>query len=388
MYIERLDDYGRGITYVDNKITFVYDALIGEEVEIKIVKNKKKYNEAIVTNYLKKSNNRCIPKCPYFNKCGGCNLLHMDYESQLKFKINKVNNILKKFGNIDFKITKIEKTNNYFYRNKITLHKLGYYSTNSNDVIKIDECLIADSKINKIIKEIKELENIEETIIRCSKNSSMLVFKTNSFIDVKDIDVDNIVVDKDNYLKVLKGEEYIKEQLGDLEFIISPNSFFQVNTEGALKLYNKVLEFSELKKDENVLDLFCGTGTIGIFLSRFCNSVIGIEINKLAVDDAIKNKKLNHIDNIDFICDDASNVNVQNIDVVVVDPPRSGLNKKIINYLINIKAKKIVYVSCDPITLARDLKELNNFYDIKNIELVDMFPNTYHVECVCVLNLK
>ena len=143
-----------------------------------------------------------------------------------------------------------------------------------------------------------------------------------------------------------------------------------------------------MNEKDNVLDLYCGTGTIGMFLASHCNSVLGIEINKYAVLDAVKNKKLNHVENIDFICDDATNINVDNIDSIVVDPPRSGLTNKLISYLINLKAKKIVYVSCDPVTLSRDLKLLSDVYNISDITLFNMFPKTEHVESVCLLELK
>lgn len=397
MLIEKLDHYGRGITYIDNKITFVNNALPKEEVEVEIDNEKKKFNEAKVKRYLKYSDLREEPFCPYFGECGGCDLCHINYDEQLKFKLNKVNEIIKKFGDINYEIKDITKTNKKFYRNKATFHvneKIGYYKEKTNEIIPIDKCRIVNDKINNLLNQLKlmNLNNIYEVVIRVSdyNNESMVILKTNSFIDIdiSKLDCDNIIIYRKGYCKVLKGKGYIIEKLDDLKFIISPDSFFQVNTDGASKLYNKVLEFSQLKKEDKVLDLFCGTGTIGLYLSNYCESVIGVEINKSAVNDAIKNKKLNHIKNIDFICDDVSNVNIKNIDVVVVDPPRSGLNKKMIEYLTNLDSRKIVYVSCDPITLARDLKMLKEKYNIKKIELVDMFPWTYHCETICVLERK
>ena len=395
MYIEKLDNKGRGICFVDNKITFVENALPDEEVDIEITNSKSKYNEAKVKNYNKLSKDRVEVKCPYYDVCGGCDLLHLNYEKELEFKKNKVSNLLKKFGNIDYNITKIISPLEYNYRNKATFHvkeKIGYYKKKTYEIIPIDNCLLVDNKINNIINKIKNfnLKNIYEIVIRIGTIDNMLIIKSNGDVsgEFKTLDLSSIVLYKDKKYQTIKGNDYIITKLGELQFIVSPDSFFQVNTKCALELYNKVLEYADLKETDNVLDLYCGTGTIGLFLASHCNYVTGIEINKYAVEDAIKNKKLNHIRNIDFICDDATNVNVNDIDVVVVDPPRSGLNEKLINYLMNIDSKRIVYVSCDPVTLARDLKMLNNKYNISDITLFNMFSKTEHVETVVLLNKK
>ena len=395
MYIEKLDNKGRGICFVDNKITFVENALPDEEVDIEITNSKSKYNEAKVKNYNKLSKDRVEVKCPYYDVCGGCDLLHLNYEKELEFKKNKVSNLLKKFGNIDYNITKIISPLEYNYRNKATFHvkeKIGYYKKKTYEIIPIDNSLLVDNKINNIINKIKNfnLKNIYEIVIRIGTIDNMLIIKSNGDVsgEFKTLDLSSIVLYKDKKYQTIKGNDYIITKLGELQFIVSPDSFFQVNTKCALELYNKVLEYADLKETDNVLDLYCGTGTIGLFLASHCNYVTGIEINKYAVEDAIKNKKLNHIRNIDFICDDATNVNVNDIDVVVVDPPRSGLNEKLINYLMNIDSKRIVYVSCDPVTLARDLKMLNNKYNISDITLFNMFSKTEHVETVVLLNKK
>lgn len=397
MKIEKLDHNGRGITFVDNKITFVQNALPGEAVDIEITNSKKKFQEAVVKKYLEVSKDRVEVTCPYYEACGGCDLLHLDNKKQLEFKLFKVNEILKKFSHIDFNIEKIIENSFSNYRNKATFQvkeEVGYYQKKSYDLIPIDNCLIVDERINELLRKIKKLnlKNIYQVVIRASKNvdETMIIFKSNGDIeiDLDGLDVTSVVLFKDNKYETIKGKDYILEKLGDLEFIISPDSFFQVNTNGALNLYNQVLKYADLKGNEKVLDLYCGTGTIGLFLSRFCDSVIGVEINKYAIDDAIKNKKLNHIENIDFICDDAANVTFKDLDLVVVDPPRKGLDDKAVNYLLNLKSKKIIYVSCDPVTLARDLEKLNVSYDVKDITLVDMFGNTYHVETIVLLNLK
>ena len=399
-----LDHYGRGIGKSENKTVFIDNALITEEVEIEITKNKKNYSEALVTKYIKTSSNRVVPKCPYYEECGGCNIMHMEYSSQLQFKENKVKEILKKFADIDESTIKnIVPTKELNYRNKVTLQvkeKIGLYKKTSYELININECLICNHKINKIIKILNNinLNGINQIIIKVSDYSEeiMIVFYLEKDINEEKIinelkgSCTNIIVKYKNKSKALYGTNYITEKIGDYLFRISADSFFQVNNDGMHKLYELVKEHANIDKKSNVLDLYCGTGTIGIYLSNTCNNVIGIEINEYAVKDAIKNKEINHINNIDFICDDVSNIidKYKDIDTVIVDPPRSGLNSGLIANVLNINPKKVIYVSCDPITLARDLKQFKELYDINMIIPVDMFTNTYHVECVAVLNKK
>ena len=188
--------------------------------------------------------------------------------------------------------------------------------------------------------------------------------------------------------KVTKGNGYIEENIGDLKFIISPTSFFQVNNVGMINIYNKVLDYVD---GGNILDLYCGTGTIGIYVSKKADKVLGIEINEEAIKDALLNKKINNINNVDFISGDVGTVLSKNkfkFDIVIVDPPRAGLDNNSINNIIKINPKKIIYVSCDPVTLARDLNILKEYYDVLEITPFDMFSNTYHVECVCLLIMK
>ena len=392
MVIEKLDNKGRGICFINNKITFVENALPGEDVDVEIFNEKKKYNEAKVIKYNKKSSDRACVDCKYYGICGGCDLLHMDHSKELEFKIKKVEDILKKFGGIEYKINEIISPNIYNYRNKATFQvnkKLGYFKKRTNDLIEIDNCLLVDERINNLINIIKELDliNIEQIVIRTSPNEIMLIIKSTGKIDDRfsSLDVDSIVINKNGNYKTIKGPGYIVESLGEYKFIVQPDSFFQVNSIAAKLLYDKVLEYASLKGNEKVLDLYCGTGTIGSYISKYADSVVGVEINKYAIEDAIKNKKLNHIRNIDFICSDASNVDLAGFDLVIVDPPRSGLDNKTNDYLKTINPKKIIYVSCDPVTLARDLKDLSDKYDIKDICLVNMFPRTEHVETVVKL---
>lgn len=385
--IEKLDHFGRGIAKVNNVPIFVENALIDEEVETLITKEKKNYMEGIVSKYLKKSPLRMESKCPYYDKCGGCDLLHLSYDEQLKFKENKVKEIIKKFSGLEC-VNSIVGSKQFNYRNKVTLQvnkDIGYFKKRTNDIIAIDKCLLVDDKINKIIAELKNVDvsKINKIVIRVTNLESMVVFYGNITNKIN-LDVDTIIVNN----KVIKGNGYIKENINGLNFIISPTSFFQVNNIGMINIYNKVLDYID---GGNVLDLYCGTGTIGIYVSKKANKVLGIELNKEAVKDALFNKKINNINNIDFISGDVGIILFKNnfkADIVIVDPPRAGLDSNSINNIIKIKPNKIIYVSCDPVTLARDLNILKEHYDVLEITPFDMFSNTYHVECVSVLSRK
>lgn len=394
--IEKLDHYGRGIARIDGKTVFVENALPTETVIASITKEKKNFIEGETIDFISKSEDRIEPICSYYNECGGCNIMHLDYNNQLKFKENKVKEVLKKFCNYT-NIKSIIGTNQYNYRNKITLQvkeNIGYYKKKSYELVVIDKCCIADERINNIINELKgiNLSNINQIVIRTTNKETMLVFYSKKVIksDVNKFSVNTIVCIADK-THILKGKGYIEEELKGVKYVISPTSFFQVNTNGMINLYDKVLEYCGLNGNENLLDLYCGTGTIGIYLSKHCNKVFGIELNKEAIKDALVNKEINNLNNIDFKSGDVKEVLKTNNfipDIIVVDPPRAGLDSKVIEQIISLKPKKLVYVSCDVITLSRDLNLLKEYFNIKEVTPVDMFPNTYHVECVSLLERK
>lgn len=395
--IERLDHQGRGICKVNDKITFVPNALIDEIVQIELIEKKKKYNVGRVINYIKKSNLRVNPICPYYELCGGCDLMHLSYEEQLNYKQDKIKNIFSKYTDIDLTLIKdIVCDKEYNYRNKGTFKvndKIGYYRKNSHEIIPIDNCYLVSDKINEILVLLNKykLKNIREVIIKSSDNEILVIFKgeeiDKEFIDILKEKVTGIVLFNKEY-KVIYGKGKIQNNIGEYKFLISPEAFFQVNNNIAKKMYDKVSSY--LNNENNVLDLYSGTGSIGIYVSKFAKKIISVEINKFASLDALENKKINNISNIDFICDDVANVidKFSNIDTVIVDPPRSGLDNKTIDYLKKIGSKNIIYVSCDPLTLARDIKFLSDKYEVTEVTPFDMFPNTYHVECVCILNIK
>lgn len=386
--ITNLDHFGRGIVKKEKPI-FIDNALVGEIVEIEITKDNKKYSEGRVIKYIKKSPLRVESNCPFYDKCGGCDLLHLSYQEQLKYKETKVKEIIKKFSGLEC-VKEIVPTIQYNYRNKVTLHvkqKLGYYQKKSYDIINIDNCLIADERINDLIKKLNniDLNTITKITIRVSSKESMLVIEGGKLDITSFKEVDTIIVDN----QVLKGRGYIIEEINNLKFVISPDSFFQVNRLGMINIYDQVLKYVD--NDTNVLDLYCGTGTIGIYLADKVNQVLGIEINKSAINDALMNKKINNLDNIDFKLGDVEDVlnnNSFKADCIVVDPPRAGLGNMVIKNIFKIQPQKLIYVSCDPVTLARDLNILKDKYDVVEITPFDMFSNTYHVECVCALISK
>lgn len=394
VYIQKLDNEGRGIGYINGKIVFVENALPEEIVNVKITKENKKICEAKVIEYVKKSDKRKEAVCKYYGKCGGCNLMHLSYDDELNYKEQKVKEILKKYANIESsKVKKIIYGSNLYYRNKVTLKvnkKIGYYEKESNNLVIIDECKIVDKKINEIIKILQKenLENVYEIMIRTSDDDSMILFKTKSdiYVNYDKLNVGTILVYNKKY-KLIKGNEKILEKIGNYKYLVSNSSFFQVNKEVAYKLYSKIKEY--VKNSSSLLDLYCGTGSIGIFLSDICEKIYGVEINKQSIVDANENKKINKLNNIEFLCSDVANLNnVEYFDTIVIDPPRSGLDKKSINFVLNQNPEKIVYVSCNPITLSRDLNILKEKYEVVEITPFDMFCRTEHVECVSLLYRK
>lgn len=396
---------GRGVARIDNLVVFVSNALIGDTVEVEITKVKKSFAEAKILNIITESKERTNYNCPFYESCGGCDIGHQEYESQLNFKKKKIINSLEKIGGLkDIKVLDVVPSKDSEYRNKISLkvsgNKIGFYKLNSYEIVDIDNCLISNSKINKILKIIKKFiinypnHNIKEVMIRSTSATMIRIisdeFKLNvEFISEFDSEllINSIIVNN----KTIYGTDYINISLLGLMFNVSPDSFFQVNTKQTENLYNKVIEYAELNKNDTVIDLYCGVGTITSVLAKVCKNVIGIEEVEDAIINAKENMLLNNINNAEFMTgkvEDLIDKISDSIDVIVLDPPRNGSDPKTLDSIMKLNPKKIIYVSCDPVTLARDLKTLSTEYDVIEVSPFDLFPNTHHVECIAKLCKK
>ena len=433
---------GEGIAKIEGYTVFVKEAIKGEKARILILKTTSSHAFAKIVEIIKKSPYRTNLDCSSYRRCGGCNIRHIDYKNTLNLKREIVQNLVNK--TLQDKI-KVENTvgmeNPYNYRNKaqypIGKNKegkaiVGVFANRTHEIIEFEECKIQTKISQEIAKTIIQYINENKISVYDEKtrkgifrhlivkygmktNEVMCIFVINGdkfkgeeklveslkskFPNIKTI-VKNINKKNTNVILgekniVLYGNGYIQDKLGEYTFNISAMSFYQINPVQTEKLYNLAIEGAELNQKEIVFDLYCGIGTIGIFASKYVKKVYGIEIVKEAIEDAKENARINGIDNIEFTAGDVEK-NLQELiydkkiepDVVFVDPPRKGLDVNTVNNLLKIKPQKIVYVSCNPATLVRDLQMLENIYDIKKITPVDLFPFTSHVECVTVLSLK
>ena len=405
--IERLDHQGRGITYINGKIAFVKDTLPGEEIELKIIKENSKLIEAEPTSFLKKSQLRVNELCPYYKECGGCNLLHMPYEEQIEYKQSKIVDIMKKYADINSEVIKqiVPCDRQFHYRNKVTLkvkEKLGYFKEKTYELIPIEKCLLVNDKINEIIKILNgypDLSSIKEVVIKSftDKETMLIIYLQEDEINANLLNylskhVDNIIV-YDNNKKIVKriGKSNIIARLREKQFKIGANSFFQVNMDQTLKIYDKIAEYLSKNEDSTVLDLYCGVGSIGLYSVSNYDKLIGVEIVPEAIENAKANAELNSMGNTKFLVGDTKTILMHSnykADTIIVDPPRAGLDKSVIEDIKKINPNMLIYLSCDPITLARDLKLLSDLYDVEELIPYDMFPNTHHVETLVKLTKK
>lgn len=432
---------GKGIVKGEGITAFVNNIIIGEKAKVEIVYQSKNQTIGKVKEFIKTSENRVVPKCKICKECGGCVLQHMSYQAQLNFKKNHVKDCLGKIGHINVEVNDtLGMKNPYEYRNKTQVPfaekkgkiKYGFYKEDTHDIIQFSNCLIQTDLADEILKSVKELmekfkiapynEDKRKGVIRhvlvrvgVHTNQAMIVLVTNEvdfhnrklmvkellkrFPNVKTIVQNintrdtNVILGEKEY--VLFGKGYIEDTILGVKFKISSKSFYQVNPTQTEVLYSKAIELAKLSKNDVVLDAYCGIGTIGLIAAKHVKHVIGVEIVKQAIIDAKNNAKLNNIDNASFVCEDASKFIVdlakvnEKMDVVFLDPPRKGLDTPLINSLLKLEPRKIVYVSCNPSTLARDLAIFKDKYEIKEVQPVDMFPHTYHVETVvCLERIK
>lgn len=430
---------GEGVGKINDFAVFVPGALPGERVKVKIVKVNKTYGFGRLMEIITASEKRIKPECTIFEKCGGCQLQHLDYNEQLEFKQNRVKDCIERIGKLkDVTVhPAIGMEKPFRYRNKVQLPigktegklSIGFYSARSHRIVNMNSCGIQDKIADKIIGIIRnwmEDFNIapydeekgsgiirhimvrkgfttKEVMVVIVTNSNELPFG-NKLIDLLICNVEglksviqninmsstNVVLGKEN--KVLWGNDTITDYIGEFKFKISPLSFFQVNPVQTRILYEKALEYAELTGNETVFDAYCGTGTISLFLSKKAKKVYGVEIVPDAIENAIENASDNHVYNAEFVVGESEKIIPWMIkkgikaDVVVVDPPRKGCAPELLEAIGQMKPDRIVYVSCDPATLARDLSILAGLgFETIEAQPVDMFPQTASIETVAKL---
>lgn len=433
-----LTSEGLGVGKKDGFAIFVEGALPGDQCIVKMNKVKKNYGIGKMIDIKNPSQSRVSSRCKYFKQCGGCQLHELDYNTQLDIKTNQIRNTLYKIGKIDegkvHPIIGMERP--YRYRNKGQFKvgkdnnevSIGYFKRKSHDIVNIDECIIQDEISEKILKVIKKYISIynipiyneknrkgivRDILIRTTKDDlAMVVIVTNGkklphkdelvkllrenvrevvsiYQNINNKNTSVILGNKD--IK-LYGKDKIVDYIGEYKFFISPKSFFQVNSVQTEILYKKALEYLNLKGNETVFDLYCGIGTISLFVSKKARKVYGVEVVPEAIEDAKENAKLNNIKNVEFVRGTAENILSMmydkriKVDKIIVDPPRKGCEKEVLDTIVKMKPEIVVYVSCNPATLARDLKYLEeNGYEVEEAQPVDMFPMTMHVETVTLL---
>lgn len=449
---------GKGLAKVDGLAVFVPGTTPGDKVKARIIKKKKKHREAKLLEIIEPSEHRIEPKCQHANVCGGCSWQHIPYSKQVEYKGQQVKDHIKRIGHMNGDIVKqaIASDQEFYYRNKME-YSISARRWLTEEEIKSDEYvddsafaagLHAPGRFDKIL-------NLKECHLQVPESFQILDFVRNYCIEhgiepydtlentgfmrnimirnshYTDDFMVNLVTYQDDqsvmerlkdallqefpfittvvnnvndtksptaagrYEKVLFGPGFIVDKIGDFIFKIHPNAFFQTNTAQAEKLYDVAKDFADIKDDDIVYDLYCGVGTLSLYMSRRAKHVLGIELVDVAVENARFNAKENEVDNVSFIKGDMKDVFTQDVvdkhgapNVLITDPPRAGMHPDVVKRLCELKVPRIVYVSCNSSTMARDLKELKEVYDVEIVQPVDMFPQTYHIEAVAKLSLK
>ncbi|MFE8701340.1 23S rRNA (uracil(1939)-C(5))-methyltransferase RlmD [Cytobacillus sp. FJAT-54145] len=439
---EDLTHDGAGVAKIDGYPIFVPNGLPGEKAKIKVIKVNKGYSFGRLIEIYEESKDRVNAPCPIYNECGGCQLQHLSYEGQLRAKEKQVRDVLTRIGKLEN--VKVHPTlgmeEPWRYRNKAQVPVgereggliAGFYQKRSHEIIDMQACLIQQEINDKVVQAVKEicerlgisaydeqrhkgtLRHImarhglvtgEVMVVIVTRTQDLphknqIIEEIISRIDgVKSI-IQNVNSRKTNVIlgnetKVLWGEEVIYDYIGNVKFAISSRSFYQVNPEQTKVLYETALQYADLTGEENVIDAYCGIGTISLFLAQKAKKVYGVEIVPEAIEDANRNAMLNDISNVEFAVGEAEVVIPKwykegvTAEVLVVDPPRKGCDEALLQTIIDMKPKKVVYVSCNPATLARDLRILEDGgYKTVEVQPVDMFPHTTHCEAVAKLILK
>ncbi|MGI6225382.1 MAG: 23S rRNA (uracil(1939)-C(5))-methyltransferase RlmD [Peptococcales bacterium] len=436
--ITGLSHQGEGIGRANNFALFVPGAIPGEKVVVEVCEIKKNLAQGRLKKVVEAVPFRVDAPCAYFEQCGGCQLQHISYEKQLEFKRLQVKDVLTKIGGIDIDVEPTLGMNYpWRYRNKGHFHldkvdgevSVGFYEPGTYDFVPAKGSLLFSSVVNRLLSYLEEQLTFNEVSIY-NRNTGkgylrnimiresfitgeiMLILVTNTddwllnevaqsvlavFPQIKslyqNINKSNKPVILGNKFKLINGQAFLQDKIGPYIFKISPQSFFQVNNAQAQILYEKALEYAQLSGKENVVDAYCGIGSIAIYLASKARHVIGIEVVEEAIKDAIENAKLNGIGNTEFIVGKAETWLPQWVkgggkaDVIVVDPPRKGCTPEVLEAIAEARPERVVYVSCNPATLARDLKHLvGNGYEVRAVQPVDLFPQTSHVETVVLMS--
>jgi 23S rRNA (uracil1939-C5)-methyltransferase len=432
---------GKGVFKHDGLPVFVPNILVGEEADILITNHRGKFAEGRVEKRFNDSPNRVVPPCPFYEACGGCQIQHLSYDEQLKMKKSRVAEVLRRVGGYNGKIQDIIASDVPFeYRNKVQFPFgkndrgeliTGLYRAGTHQIIDVDHCMIEQADADQIVSLVKAfmIEHdyqpydqkykkgfLRHVMVRKGYVTNQIMVAlvtgkinfpekhafverlTKAFPNIRTI-VQNINPEFTDVIlgyreHILFGDGFIEDSIAGLTFKIAAKSFYQVNPLQTEKLYAKALEVANLTKDDVVLDAYSGVGTLTLLASRLAKHVTGVEIVKDAVQNAIENAKTNHIKNVSFIEADAAQFMIERAqkgktyNVVIVDPPRHGCGEAFLNAVKTIKPKRFVYVSCEPSSLARDIKFLEDLYEVQFVQPVDMFSQTYHVETVALLSLK
>ena len=420
---------GEGIGYDHGVPVFIPGALMHETVDVKITQEKEKYKTAKLIRVIRKSKDRVEPECRYCDSCRACTLMHLKYERQLNYKKQTLKQALKKYADIDMPVSIIKNDNIYHYRNKFKLPfgmekgkiVTGMYESERGRFVPIEDCIIHEEVLEKVRKQILEImnkyklkaynertrEGYRSLIMRTFNNKIALVFVVGDNTDLEPMlsdltrieEVSSIyysVNTNKKYINALEndlvhvfGKNCLNARINDLKLVFTPKSFFQLNTRQAEVLYDEAVSLID-ENDEEVLEAYCGVGVMSLMAARKAKHVTGVEIVPDAIDNAKKNARYNKIDNVDFVVGDSGSVmeeisKEKQLDCLIVDPPRTGLDEKMINSILNSNAKKLIYVSCNPSTLAKNLNVLKEYYNIDSIRAIDVFSNTEHVESIVYL---
>lgn len=441
--IKRLGINGEGVGYFKKQVVFVPGALPGEEVVVEATKVQPKFAEARIKKIRKSSEHRVAPPCPVYEECGGCQLQHLDYRQQLVEKRDIVKQSLERHTKLNVEKLDIRGTlgmeNPWNYRNKSQFQvgqrdgKLlaGLYGINSHKLVDIQHCAVQHSATNKATSTVKKILQDLKVSVYNEKTRKGIVRTIVARIGVKTEELQIVLITSQRELphkeeivarikhelpevtsivqnvngqktslifgeetRLLEGREFIQETLGDLEFELSARTFFQLNPEQTVNLYNEVKEAAGLTGVEKVVDAYCGVGTIGLWLADGAEEIRGMDVIADSIEDAEKNAERHGITHATYVVGKAEQVLPKwakegwKPDVLVVDPPRTGLDQQLLNTILKVKPKKVVYVSCNPSTLAKDISVLVSKYKVDYIQPVDMFPQTSHIESVTSLILK